>query len=112
MFNAMSSLHTALTNKVLKSFTSDRDKEFACYLKFEQLLSIPMYFSDAYTAWQRSSNENSNSLLREFFPKKTDLAKVTIRDLTESLLLLNNRPRKCLGFKSLFDMFKHEIYMI
>ena len=47
--------------------------------------------------------------LREFFPKKTDLAKVTLDKLTEALMLINNRPRKCLGFKTPFDMFKHEI---
>ena len=62
-----------------------------------------------YAAWQRGSNENSNGLLREFFPKKTDLAKVTLDKLTEALVLINNRPRKCLGFKTPFDMFKHEI---
>ena len=66
-------------------------------------------FADAYAAWQRGSNENSNGLLREFFPKKTDLAKVTLDKLTEALVLINNRPRKCLGFKTPFDMFKHEI---
>ena len=67
------------------------------------------YFADAYAEWQRGSNENSNGLLREFFPKKTDLAKVTLDKLTEALVLINNRPRKCLGFKTPFDMFKHEI---
>ena len=66
--------------------------------------------ADAYAAWQRGSNENSNNgLLREFFPKKTNLAKVTLDKLTEALVLINNRPRKCLGFKTPFDMFKHEI---
>ena len=55
-----------------------------------------MYFADAYAAWQRGSNENSNGLLREFFPKKTDLAKVTLDKLTEALMLINNRPKKCL----------------
>lgn len=49
------------------------------------------------------------SLLRELFPKKTDLAKVTLDKLTEVLILINNRPRKGLGFKIQFDMFKHEI---
>lgn len=44
-----------------------------------------------------------------FFPKKTDLAKVTLDKLTEALMLINNRPRKCLGFKIPFDMLKHEI---
>lgn len=60
-----------------------------------------MYFTDAYAAWQRGSNENSNGLLREFFPKKIDLAKVTLDKLTEELVLINNQSRKCLGFKKL-----------
>ena len=47
-----------------------------------------------------------------FFPKKTDLAKVTLDKLLEALVLINNRPRKCLGFKTPFDMFKHEIKKI
>jgi len=84
MFLAISSLYNTLTSKVLKTFTVDRGKEFA-------------------------SNENSNGLLREFFPKKTDLVKVTLDKLTEELMLINNRPRKCLGFKTPFDMLKHEI---
>ena len=68
-----------------------------------------MYLADAYAAWQPSSNENSNGLLREFFPKKTNLAKVTLDKLTEALVLINNRSRKCSMFKIPFDMFKHEI---
>ena len=109
MFLAISSLYNTLTSKLLKTFTVDRGKEFACYEQVENEFGIPMYFADAYAAWQRGSNENSNGLLREFFPKKTDLAKVTLDTLTEALMLINNRPRKCLGFKTPFDMFKHEI---
>jgi len=109
MFLAISSLYNTLTSKLLKTFTVDRGKEFACYKQVENEFGIPMYFADAYAAWQRGSNENSNGLLREFFPKKTDLAKVTLDKLTEALMLINNRPRKCLGFKTPFDMFKHEI---
>ena len=60
-----------------------------------------MYFAEAYASWQRRSNENSNGLLWEFFPKKTDLAKVTLDKLTEALVIINNRSRKCLGFKNL-----------
>lgn len=87
----------------------DRSKELACFEQVETEFGIPMYFADTYAAWQRGSNENSNGLLREFFSKKTDLANVTLYKLTESLVLINNRPRKCLGFKTPFDMFKHEI---
>ena len=109
MFLAISSLYNTLTSKLLKTFTVDRGKEFACFEQVETEFGIPMYFADAYAAWQRGSNENSNGLLREFFPKKTDLANVTLDKLTEALVLINNRPRKCLGFKTPFDMFKHEI---
>lgn len=69
MFHAIRLLHTAFTNKVLKSFTTDRGKEFACNEEVERLLGILMYFDDAYFAWQQGSKENSNGLLREFFPK-------------------------------------------
>ena len=109
MFLVISSLYNTLTSKLLKTFTVDRGKEFACFEQVESEFGIPMYFADAYAVWQRGSNENSNGLLREFFPKKTDLAKVTLDKLTEALVLINNRPRKCLGFKTPFDMFKHEI---
>ena len=67
----------------------DRGKEFACFEQVETEFGIPMYFADTYAAWQRGSNENSNGLLREFFPKKTDLAKVTLDKLTEALVLIN-----------------------
>ena len=68
-----------------------------------------MYFTNAYAAWQRGSNENTNGLLRDFSPKKTDLARVTLDKLTEVLILINNRFRKCLRFKTPVNMFKHEI---
>lgn len=109
MFLAISSLYNTLTSKLLKTFTVDRGKEFACYEQVETKFGIPMYFADAYAAWQRGTNENSNGLLREFFPKKTDLAQVTLDKLREVLMLINNRPRKCLEFKTPFDMLKHEI---
>ncbi len=66
--------------------TADRGKEFACYTWVEQQ-GIPFYFADAYAAWQRGSNENSNGLLREFFPKKTDFGTVTADELLRALML-------------------------
>ena len=90
MFLAISSLYNTLRSKLLKTFAVDRDKEIACYEQVKTKFGIPMYFADAYAAWQRGTNENSNGLLREFFPKKTDLAKVTLDKLRESLMLINN----------------------
>lgn len=109
MLLALKSLHNIFTNKLLKTFTVDRGKKFACYKQVEAELGIPVYFADAYAAWQRNSNENSNGLLREFFPKKTNLAKVTLDEVTKAFLLMNNRPRKCLGFKTPFNILKDEI---
>lgn len=70
MFLAISSLYNTLTSKLLKTFTVDRGKEFACFEQVETEFGIPMYFADAYVAWQRGSNENSNGLLRDFFLRK------------------------------------------
>ena len=111
MFLVISSLYNTLTSKLLKTFTIDRGKEFACYEQVETEFGIPMYFADAYAAWQCDSNENSNGLLRELFPKKTDLAKVTLDKLTKVRILINNRPRKCLGFKTPFNMFKYVAFI-
>ena len=69
MFLAISSLYNSLTSKLLKTFTVDRGKEFECYEQVEAEFGISIYFADAYAAWQRVSNENSNGLLREFFLK-------------------------------------------
>lgn len=70
MFTAINSLHSTLTSKLLKTFTVDLGKEFACCEQVETRFGIPMYFADVYAAWECDSNENSNGMLREFFPKK------------------------------------------
>ena len=82
MFLAISSLYNTLTNKLLKTFTVGYSKEFSRYEQVKDEFEIPMYFAEAYIAWQRGINENSNGLLREFFPRKTNLAKLTLDKLT------------------------------
>jgi IS30 family transposase len=77
--------------------TTDRGKEFACYKQLETFHGLDVYFADPYSSWQRGSNENSNGLLREFFPKGHDFAQVTDEELAHALHLINQRPRKCLG---------------
>ena len=96
-----------LQKKALKTFTTDRGKEFACYKEVEKL-NIKVYFADAYAAWQRGSNENSNGLLREYYPKKTDLGQISNDDLIKKLILLNSRPRKCLNWDNPFNLFLKE----
>ena len=80
--------------------TADRGKEFACYNALENFHGLDVYFADPYSSWQRGSNENGNGLLREFFPKGHDFAQVTDEELAHALHLINDRPRKCLGWKS------------
>ncbi|MFL2127920.1 transposase, partial [Ruoffia sp. FAM 26255] len=58
------------------------------------------------------TNENSNGLLREFFPKKTDLARVISQELNQALWLMNNRPRKCLNYQTPLEVFLHELLLI
>ena len=68
-----------------------------------------MNFADAYAAWQRGTNENSNRLFREFFPKGTDLATVSTDTLAAALMAINQRPRKCLHWRSAESVFLHAL---
>ena len=108
MLEAMKKLIGSLPKFALKSFTSDRGKDFAYYKEIENM-GIDFYFADPYSAWQRGSNENSNGLLREYYPKKTDLAKIEVEDLIKNIMELNNRPRKCLNYQTPFEIFMHEL---
>lgn len=112
MLEATCSVLAQLPQEAVKSVTSDRGKEFSCY-KDTEAMGIPFYFAESYSSWQRGSNENCNGLLREFFPKKTDLAKVTKEELLKALLLINGRLRKCLGFKTTAaKAFLHELQIL
>ena len=101
MLKVIKKLVKVLPKKALKTFTTDRGKEFACYKEVEKL-NIKVYFADAYAAWQ-------NGLLREYYPKKTDLGKISNDDLIEKLILLNSRPRKCLNWDNPFNLFLKEV---
>lgn len=94
-----------IPRQLVKTFTVDRGKEFAGYNEMEKELNIDVYFADAYASWQRGTNENTNGLLREFYPKKFDFATITQDELDSRVNLINNRPRKCLGFKTPFEVF-------
>ena len=74
MESAIKQLHAVLPKNAFKTATVDRGKEFACYKNIENDIGLPLFFADPYSSWQRGSNENSNGLLREFYPKKTNLA--------------------------------------
>lgn len=112
MLDAIYTLTKELPQGAFKKFTSDRGKEFACYEDIESELNINFYFDNPYSAWKRGTNENSNGLLREFFPKKTDLAKIEEEDLIDAIYKINSRPRKCLEFDTPFECFIHELNLL
>lgn len=81
------------------TFTYDRGKEMAAHAKLTELTKMKVYFADPHSPWQRGINENTNGLLRQYFPKKTDLSGYSQQYLDEVAWQLNTRPRKSLGWK-------------
>ena len=109
MERAIKECASGFSRSAFKSYTVDRGKEFACYPQIERDLGVPIYFADPYSSWQRGSNENANGLLREFFPKGTDLAQISEKDLEQALYLINQRPRKCLKWKTSLESFYEQV---
>lgn len=95
-----------IPDKLKKSFTVDNGKEFAAHKELAAATGMKVYFCDPYSPWQRGTNENTNGLLRQFFPKGTSFADVSADDLQRVVDLINNRPRKRLNFLTPFEMLK------
>src|SRR4051812_14480943 len=83
---------------LMSSLTWDRGTELADHKRFSVATDVSVYFCDPQSPWQRGSNENTNGLLRQYFPKGTDLSGYSQGDLDAVTLQLNTRPRKTLGF--------------
>jgi len=90
---------------LVHTITGDNGKEFAEHLRIAEILKADFYFAHPYAAWERGTNENTNGLVRQYFPKKTDFSQVTLSETTCVVDQLNHRPRKCLDFMSPFDVF-------
>ncbi|MDP1541316.1 MAG: IS30 family transposase [Anaerolineales bacterium] len=93
-------------NKV-HTLTSDHGKEFADHEQIAQMLELKFYFAHPYAAWERGTNENTNGLLRQYFPKKSDFQSVSKKEIEQAMARLNFRPRKTLRFKTPFEVFCH-----
>ena len=98
--NAIVKLLSEFPPQLVRSITCDRGSEFANWAAIEQRLNCDVYFADPYCAWQKGSNENSNGLLREFYPKGRNLSRVAPATLKRNLAFINARPRKVLNFRS------------
>jgi len=98
VINALIKQSKKLPNELYKSLTWDRGSEMADHERFTLATDIDVYFCDPSSPWQRGSNENTNRLLREYFPKGTDLSVHSQANLNAVARQLNERPRKTLGY--------------
>ena len=87
------------------TLTLDNGTEMAEHQQIGETLGMKTYFADPYSPWQRGTNEQTNGLLRRYFPKGTDFSKVSDQALNEVVLKINQRPRKCLGYQAPYDVF-------
>ena len=90
---------------LFRSCTLDNGKEFALHEKISQTLDGQVYFAHPYSSWERGTNENTNGLIRQYFPKNCDFTTITDKQLADVQDKLNNRPRKVLGMKTPNELF-------
>ena len=89
-----------LPKKLRHTATFDNGKEFADFKTIERELGLTIYFANPHSPWERGANENTNGLLRDWLPKGSDFRKVTRSRLAQIQKMLNNRPRKCLNYRT------------
>ncbi len=90
----------------VETITFDNGKEFSLHEAIAKALGCDTYFARPYHSWERGQNENANGLLRQYFPKSMELVNVTMKQVFRAVNKLNCRPRKCLGFKTPYEVFE------
>lgn len=109
--NALVEAFSRLPEPMKKSLTWDRGMELAKHAEFTRITKVPVYFCDPQSPWQRGTNENTNSLIRQYFPKKTCLGQHSQQRLDDVASELNDRPRKVLKFKTPKEMMAKSVAM-
>jgi len=89
----------------VQTITYDNGREFSDHAGMAKDLDARIYFAHPYASWERGVNENTNGLIRQFFPKNRDLPRVTADELKEVMATLNHRPRKTLGYRTPHEVF-------
>ena len=110
--DALSTQVRKLPVQLRRSLTWDRGLELANHKQFSVATDVQVYFCDPRSPWQRGTNENTNGLLRQYFPKGADLSGYSQADLNAVALQLNQRPRKTLGFRTPADKLNESVASI
>lgn len=90
----------SLPPPLLQTLTVDNGSEWGAFQDLQRVLQLRVYFAAPYAAWERGTNENTNGLLRDYFPKPTNFSDVRPAQLAKAVRALKNRPRKCLAYRT------------
>lgn len=103
---------TGIPEQLRKTLTWDRGKELSGHAQFTLDTGTEVYFADPHSPWQRPTNENTNGVLRQYFPKGTDLSRWSANDLRAVALAVNDRPRKSLGWRTPAEVFAEQLHSL
>lgn len=112
MNTALAASIAKLPEQLRRTVTWDRGKELSGHAQFTVDTGTKVFFADPHSPWQRPTNENTNGLLRQYFPKGTDLSRWSAKDLEAVAHTLNNRPRKVLGWKTPAEVFEERLRLL
>ncbi len=107
--DAIASAIVTLPKQLRRSLTWDQGAEMAQHVQLRIKTGLPIYFCDPHSPWQRGTNENTNGLLRQYFPKGTDLSRYSGHELKAVAAALNSRPRKTLGWKTPAEVLRNHL---